>query len=131
MRPDMRLKLTVPTGTLVDESVSRLTADGAHGSFTMLARHADTAVLLVPGLLSYVGSDQQETFVAVDHGVLVKTGDRIRVACQRAVVTGSLGDAETAVNQGLRRQDETETRARTALLRLESEILRRLGELRH
>lgn len=127
----MRLKLTVPAGTLVDERVSRLTAEGAHGSFTMLRRHADTAVLLVPGLLCFVDTNGIETFAAVDHGVLVKTADRVRVACQRAVITGSLGDAETAVRQRFMQQDETEKRARTALLRLESEILRRLGELRH
>lgn len=127
----MRLLLTVPSGRLVDQSVSRMSAESTHGAFTILERHADTVLLVVPGLLSFHDAEGHETFVAVDHGVLVKAGPQVRVACQRAVVGGDLGSAEAAVRSRFLAQDEGEKRARTALLRLEAEILRRVAELRN
>ncbi len=126
----MKLVLSVPTGVLVDTSVGKIVAESDRGSFCVLPRHADTATLLVPGLLAYTGVDGDEVIVAVDEGVLVKTGEQVRVACQRAVVAGDLGSAEATVRERFQTQSEHEKRARSALLRLEADILRRLGELR-
>jgi F-type H+-transporting ATPase subunit epsilon len=126
----MRLLLSVPTGVLVDADVRKIVAEGDRGSFCLLPRHADTAALLVPGLLAYLDADDRETFVAVDEGVLVETGAEVRVACQRAVVAGSLGSAETTVRERFQQLSEREGRTRSAIVRLEAEILRRLGELR-
>ncbi|HLV11307.1 MAG TPA: F0F1 ATP synthase subunit epsilon [Trueperaceae bacterium] len=123
----MRLLLSVPTGVLVDEAVTKVSAESDRGSFTMLPRHADGAVLLVPGLLSYVTAAGEEVFVAVDEGVMVKAGPEVRAACRRAVVAGALESAEAALAERLRSQDEHEKRAKAALLRLEAEVLRRLG----
>ena len=123
----MRLLLSVPTGVLVDEAVTKVSAESDRGSFTMLPRHADGAVLLVPGLLSYVTAAGEEVFVAVDEGVMVKAGPEVRAACRRAVVAGALERAEAALAERLRSQDEHEKRAKAALLRLEAEVLRRLG----
>ena len=125
----MRLLLSVPTGVLVDSRVTKLSAESDFGSFMMLPRHADGAVLLRPGLLSYVSPEGEEVFVAVDDGVLVKAGSEVRVACQRAVVAGALETAEDVLAEHLHEHDEMERRARTALLRLEAEVVRRLGDL--
>jgi F-type H+-transporting ATPase subunit epsilon len=114
----------------VDADVRKVVAESQAGSFCVLPRHADGTTLLVPGLLSYVDDAGAETFVAIDHGVLVKAGDVVRAACQRAVVAGDLGQAEATVRERFRVQSDREKRARSALLRLEADILRRLGELR-
>jgi len=126
----MKLVLSVPTGVLVDTSVGKLVAESDRGSFCVLPGHADTAILLVPGLLAYWGANGDEVIVAVDEGVLVKAGEELRVACQRAVVAGDLGSAEATVRERFQTQSEHEKRARSTLLRLEADILRRLGELR-
>lgn len=126
----MRLLLTVPTGKLVDRTVTRVSAEAPHGTFTILKRHADTVLLITPGLLAFHDEAGKETFVAVDHGVLVKAGSQVRVACQRAVVSGGLADAEAAVRSRFLEGSDTDRRARNALLRLEAEIMRRAGELR-
>jgi F-type H+-transporting ATPase subunit epsilon len=126
----VRLLLTVPSGVLVDAEVDKVVAESSEGSFCLLPRHADGTTLLQPGLLSYLPRDGEETFAAVDHGVLVKAGDVVRAACQRAFVAGGLGQAEATVRERFRVQSEREKRARSALLRLEADILRRLGELR-
>lgn len=126
----MKLLLTVPSGVLVEAEADKIVAESIEGSFCLLPRHADVTTLLVPGLLSYQDENGAEVFAAIDHGVLVKAGDVVRVACQRGVVAGDLGEAEATVRERFRIQSEREKRARSALLRLEADILRRLGELK-
>lgn len=126
----MKLLLSVPTGVLLDTCVRRVSAESDRGSFTMLPRHADTALLLRPGLLSYVDEEGSEVFVAVDEGVLVKAGPAVRVACQRAVVAGALEDARSALARHLHERSEHERKSRAVLMALEADVLRRLGELR-
>jgi F-type H+-transporting ATPase subunit epsilon len=126
----VRLLLSVPSGVLVDAGARKILAESDAGSFCVLPRHADVATPLVPGLLSYLAESGDEIFVAVDEGVLVKVGEQVRVACSRAVVAGDLGTAEATVRERFEVKSEREKRARSALLRLEADILRRLGELR-
>jgi F-type H+-transporting ATPase subunit epsilon len=126
----VRLLITVPTGVLVDEAVRKVVAESLDGSTCLLPRHADATMLLVPGLLAFHDEDGREVFAALDHGVLVKAGDVVRVACQRGVLAGDLGEAESTVRERFRVQSEREKRARSTLLRLEADILRRLGEMR-
>jgi len=125
----MRLLVSVPTGVVLDTSALRVSGVSDRGSFTLLPRHADGAMLIQPGLMSFEAADSDEVFVAVDEGVLVKVGEDVRVACRRAVVAGDLENARTALAEHLSEQDEHETRARAALLSLEAEVLRRLGGL--
>ncbi|MFO7544088.1 MAG: hypothetical protein R6W77_01175 [Trueperaceae bacterium] len=145
----MRLLLTAPSAVLVNAPVAKIFAESEAGAFCILPRHADIATILVPGLLTYVPADTRadgepaaaatatetdaqdgEVVVAIDHGVLVKCADEVRVTCLRAVVAGDLAGAVATVQQRFRQQSEREKRARTMLLRLEADILRRLGELR-
>ncbi|MFO7545895.1 MAG: hypothetical protein R6W77_10410 [Trueperaceae bacterium] len=145
----MRLLLTAPSAVLVDAQVAKIVAESEAGSFCILPHHADVATILVPGLLTYVPADPRkdgdaiaaagamdpddqdgEVVVAIDHGVLVRCADEVRVTCQRAVIAGDLAGAVATVQQRFRQQSEREKRARTMLLRLEADILRRLGELR-
>src|SRR5690554_1066602 len=102
----MRLLLSVPSGVLIDEPIAKVSAESDRGSFTILPLHADGALLLVPGLLTYVTTEAEEVFVAIDDGVLVKAGVDVRVACQRAVVAGDLADAESVLVERLRQQGE-------------------------
>ena len=125
----MRLLVSVPTGVVLDETTTRVSGVSDRGSFTLLPRHADGAMLIQPGLMSYDAADADEVFLAVDEGVLVKVGEDVRVACRRAVVAGDLENARTALAEHFGEQDEHETRARAALLSLEAEVLRRLGGL--
>ncbi len=126
----MRLLLTLPTDVLVDEPAAKVVAESPAGSFCLLPRHLDLATVLVPGLLTFERPDGGEVVVAVDHGVLVKVGDDVRVACQRAFLAGDLDEAERAVAARFLLRSEREQRARAALARLESDVVRRLGELR-
>ncbi|MFN2323441.1 MAG: F0F1 ATP synthase subunit epsilon [Trueperaceae bacterium] len=126
----MKLLLTVPTEVLLDEPVVKVVAESEAGSFCLLPRHLDLATVLVPGLLTAVRPDGAEVVVAVDHGVLVKVGGDVRVACQRAFVASDPDDAARAVRERFELTSEREKHARAVLARLEGDVVRRLADLR-
>jgi len=126
----VRLLLSVPTEVLLDERVTKVIAESPDGHFCLLPRHVDLATVLVPGLLTYLRPGGAEAVVAVDHGVLVKVGDDVRVACERAHPAANAEAAARAVRERFAVQSDREKRARATLARLEGDVVRRLGELR-
>ncbi len=123
----MRLLITLPNRVQVDAEVEKVGAEGSHGSFTMLPRHLDHVVLLEPGILSYT-RDGEEHFVAVDGGILVKVGDRVRVATTAAILGDRLDELERMIAATFRRRDERDRAARAALVRFESRVVHELFE---
>src|ERR1035438_1885412 len=77
----MELKVLLPFGVFVEVSgVSRIVIDTLAGSFGLLPHRLDCAAALVPGILSYESEISNEVFVAVDAGVMVKTGLKVFVS---------------------------------------------------
>ena len=46
----MRLKVLLPAKVAVDEEVTKVTAEAANGSFSLLPRHVDFIAALVPAI---------------------------------------------------------------------------------
>jgi len=123
----MRLKLLLPTHIEIDEEVSKVTAEAVTGAFTLLPRHLDYVAPLVPGILSYEGSSG-ESFVAINGGILVKTGQDVRVAVTEAAADADLATLEQAVRENFQRLDDTQSRAQGAIRRMEADFVRRVIE---
>ena len=124
----MRLKILLPTKTLVDREITKVIAEADNGIFCLLPRHADITAALVPGLLAFE-TGGRETFLAVDEGVLVKAGDEVRVAVRNAVEGRELGQLRNAVEERFRAADEKQKTARSAAARMEAGLVRRFIEL--
>ena len=60
--------------------MTRIVAESAGGSFGLLPRRLDCVAALVPGILVYETPARGEVFVAVDEGVLVKSGRNVLVS---------------------------------------------------
>jgi F-type H+-transporting ATPase subunit epsilon len=125
----MELKVLLPTQVLVSESVRKIVAEAENGSFGLLPRHVDYVAPLTAGILSFVTEDGREEFVAVDEGILVKRGAEVLVSTQRAVKGADLGELRQIIDREFRMLEDRERLTRTALARLESDIVRRLMEL--
>lgn len=125
----MRLRIVVPTDTVVDDTARKVMAEAVNGWFCLLPRHVDFVTALVPGVLAYIDAEGREAFVAVDHGALVKCGRDVRVATPRAVAGADLGDLEAAVEDTFRTVDEHEQQARMAVRKLEATFLQGLTRL--
>jgi F-type H+-transporting ATPase subunit epsilon len=126
----MQLKVLLPTEILLDEEVSQITAEAENGSFSLLPRHIDFVAALAPGLLVYVTAvDDQERFLAVNEGILVKIGPEVLVSTQNAILGPDLGQLQTTIEKQFRILDERERTTRSAMARLEADFARRFMEL--
>lgn len=123
----MRLVVALPNRIELDAEVGAVSAEGVHGSFTMLPHHLDYVVLLESGILSYV-ADGTERYVAIDGGVLTKAGDEVRVSTVAAVPGDRLEDLERTVAERFRHLDERDRTTRAALARIESHVIHELFE---
>ena len=77
----MQLEILLPFQVFADEAaVSRIVAQTRQGSLGLLPHRLDCVATLRPGILIYQTAADGEICVAVDEGVLVKTGTRVRVS---------------------------------------------------
>lgn len=128
----MKLRILLPEKVLLERTVRKVVAEGESGSFGLLPRHVDFVEPLVPGILSFVAYDDdtdEEVFVAVDEGMLVKCGHAVFVSVRNAVVGPELGTLEETVRDRFQRIDEHEDAMRTALAKMESEVIRSFIEI--
>lgn len=119
----MKLTVLLPTGVLVDQEVTKVTAEAENGSFCLLPRHIDFLAALVPGLLSFETAAGEEEFLAVDEGILVKCGAQVMVSTRNAVRGAPLGQLRQAVKERFRVLDERERQAREVLAKLEADLV--------
>lgn len=124
----MQLTIAIPNRITVDRPVTKVSAEGTHGSFTLLPRHLDYVVVLEPGILTYTDEEGVDHYVAVNGGVLTKAGPQVRISTLAAVPGERLEDLERMVEEAFRRLDETEQAARSAQARIENEILHEMFE---
>lgn len=125
----MHLKVLLPTEVLVDEPVTKVIARADNGSFCLLPRHVDFVAALVPGVLLFYPQNGQESYAAIDDGVLVKCGRDVFVSTFNGVRGAELGRLRALVEDRFLELDEHERKARTALARLEARALRGFREL--
>jgi len=122
----MNLRVILPTEIVVEEAVQKVGLEAYNGRHVLLEKHVDFVTLLVPGFLSFEKLDGSEEFVAVDQGVLVKTGNKVEVSVRHAVRGGSLGDLRDKVQEEYRDLDEKERTAQSEIAKLEAGFVRRL-----
>jgi F-type H+-transporting ATPase subunit epsilon len=84
---------------------------------------------LVPGILVYQCESQPESYLAVDEGVLVKTGQEVLISVRRAVSGADLVQLRAAVAQEFLVRDAEQKSLRSSLLKIESSLISRLAAL--
>ncbi len=127
----MNLKILLPFRIFADiGGVSRIVADTPAGSFGLLPHRLDCVAALTPGILTYETDDEGEVYVAVDEGVLVKTGPNVLVSVRRASGGTDLGQLRDAVEQEFLTLDEHEQSVRSVLAKMESDLIRRMAGFR-
>jgi len=128
----MKLKVLLPFRVFTEKTgVLRLTAETRNGSFGILPHRLDCIAALVPGILCYETEADGEAFVAVDEGVLVKTGAEVFVSVRRAMAGNDLGQLRAAIEQDYLNLDEQEKTMRMVMAKLESGFLQRFASFKH
>ncbi len=124
----IHLEVLTPARVVVDEQVSKVSAEARNGSFTLLPRHIDFTASLVPGLLTYTVGEQEHV-LAVEAGILVKQGPLVRVATGGAVEGDDVLSLQRRLRASFKDTTESEQRTRAVLAHLETDAFRRLLEL--
>jgi F-type H+-transporting ATPase subunit epsilon len=128
----MHLKVLLPFQVFAEKTdVTRIVAETREGSFGLLPHRLDCVAALVPGILIYQTESGGDVLVAVDEGVLVKTGADVLVSVRRAIGGTDLGQLHAAVAKEFMTMDANEQSARQATAKLESGFLRRFATLQH
>ncbi len=128
----MKLKVLLPFQVFAEESrVLRIVAETHEGSYGFMPSRLDCVAALVPGILVYETEAEGEVYVAVDEGVLVKTGLEVLVSVRNAIGGSELDQLREAVDREFLTLDEHEQGVRSVLARMESGFIRRLARFHH
>jgi F-type H+-transporting ATPase subunit epsilon len=128
----MNLKVLVPYRIFAEKTgVSRIVVETAAGSFGLLPHRLDCVAALTPGILSYETESGGEVFVAVDEGILVKTGVDVLISVRRAIGGTDLGQLHAEVEKEFLTMDERERNVRSVAEKLETGFLCRFAAFQH
>jgi F-type H+-transporting ATPase subunit epsilon len=125
----MKLKILLPFQVFAQiDDVTRIVVETKEGSYGLLPQRLDCVAALSAGILTYQSASQGEIYLAVDEGIMVKTGNEVRVSVRNAIGGMSLGQLRAAVAQQFVNLDEGEKQVRAVLTKLESGFVRRFAE---
>ena len=128
----MNLKVLLPFGIFAEKTgVSRIVAETREGSFGLLPHRLDCVAALAPGILTYESGAEGEAFVAVDEGVLVKTGMDVLVSVRNAIGGADLGQLREAVEKEFLTLSDEEKNVRSMMAKMESGFIRSLAEFHY
>ena len=128
----MNLKVLLPFRIFAEKiGVSRIVAETRNGSFGLLPRRLDCVAALAPGILICENKAEGEVYMAVDEGVLVKTGADVFVSVRNAIGGTDLGQLREAVEREFLNLNEREESVRSVMAKMESGFIRRLAEFHH
>lgn len=120
----MRLRVRVPTGTVLEAEARKVVAEALEGSIGLLPRHVDYVAVLVPGILLWETPAGEEGLLAVDHGLLVKRAEQVDVAVREAIPGEELASLRRTVRERFVALDERKRASRAALAQLEARFIR-------
>jgi F-type H+-transporting ATPase subunit epsilon len=125
----MNLKVLLPFQIFAHVTgVTRIVAESIQGSFGLLPNRLDCAAALVPGILIYETPAGGPEYLAVDDGVLVKTGADVLVSVRRAIGGANLNSLHQAVKQQFSVLDTQQREVRAAVGKMEGSLIGRLVE---
>jgi F-type H+-transporting ATPase subunit epsilon len=128
----MAIEVLVPFRTFIRrEMVLKIVAQTPKGSYGFLPNRLDCVAPLVPGVLMYATEADGEVYIAVDQGILVKTGRNVVVSVRHAIGGVDLGKLQAAVEDEFLDLDERERSLRGSLAKLESSLIRKYAEFHH
>lgn len=123
----MTLKVLLPHKVFSEEqNVLRIVATTPQGAFGILPNRLDCVASLSAGILVVEVEGEEEAYIAVDEGVLVKTGADVRISVRNAMNGMGLEDLRHALEDEFIQLDEQEQRMRSALTKMESGFVQRL-----
>jgi F-type H+-transporting ATPase subunit epsilon len=123
----MSLKVLLPFEVFADESeVERIVLETSQGSYGLLPKRLDCVAAIVPGIITYQRAEGGERYIAVDAGVLVKTGTEVSISVRHAIAGKDLAQLRTSVEAAFNQQSAEEKKVQWVFQKMESDFIHRL-----
>ena len=127
----MTLKILLPFKVFLKESeVRQISVETSLGSVGFLPQRLDCAAVLVPGIMEYETTGSGIKFIALDEGILVKTGLVVTISVRNAIGGASLGELQDLVKKEFLELDEREKSIRSTMAKLESDFIHQFERFR-
>ncbi len=128
----INLKVLLPFEVFAEKTgVLHIVAETHAGSFGLLPHRLDCVAALAPGILVYETEAEGEVYMAVDEGVLVKTGLDVLVSVRNAIGGTDLGELRDSVEREFLDLNEREQGVRSVMAKMESGFIRRMVGFHH
>ncbi len=128
----MDLKILLPNKVFNETgNVKSIVAETIAGSYGILPQRLDFAAPLAPGIFSYQTSEGQTQYLALDEGIIIKTGNQVLVSVRNAVQGADLGKLHEAIDKEFLQQHNDEKSARLLMAKMESGLLQNIEKLRN
>jgi F-type H+-transporting ATPase subunit epsilon len=128
----MKLRILLPSRVFADKAdVESIVAETSQGELGLLPHRLDCVAALEPGILTYRTAAEGTVYLAVDEGVMVKTGPDVLVSVRHAIGGTDLSQLHEAVKREFLTLDEQERDVRAAVARMEVGLISQLTEFQH
>lgn len=125
----MNLKILLPFQVYAEKTgIVRIVAETDEGSFGLLPNRLDCVAALIPGILVFEPEGESEAYLAVDEGILIKTGRDVLVSVRNAMEGTDLDTLREAVRDEFLNLDAHEQHMRRMMAKMESGFIRRFSE---
>ena len=127
----MTLKILLPFKVFMEtKNVKRIVMETSAGSYGFLPQRLDCTAALRPGILLYETLNDGEKYIAIDEGVMIKSGAEVLVSVRNAIGDAPLGKLRSLVEKEMMHLDESEINARSVMAKLETGFIRSFQKLR-
>jgi F-type H+-transporting ATPase subunit epsilon len=128
----MHLKILLPTEIFADKTgVRSIVVETTGGSLGLMEHRLDCVAALTPGILSYEAENQRVVYLAVDEGVMVKTGADVLISVRHAIEGTDLSQLHDEVKKRFLKLDQEERAVRDMVAKMESGFVGRFAEFQH
>jgi F-type H+-transporting ATPase subunit epsilon len=125
----MTLRVVLPLEVLLEqEGVTDIVVETTQGRMGFRPLRLDCVAFVIPGILTYETKDGKKSYVALDEGVLVKSGPSVTLSIHGGAAGPNLGTLEATVEEEFMKERERERQVRHMLERLELSFMRRCVE---
>lgn len=120
----MDLKILLPYRIFAEiKNVSSIVTETSEGSFGLLPNRLDCIAAIVPSIFTYETESKTKHYLAVNEGILVKTGHQVTVSVRNAYGGTDLAKLRESVEEEFKKLDDSERDLRVSMAKMESGFL--------
>ena len=129
----INLRVYTPDKLVVEDVIKKINVNGKEGSFTILPKHIDYVSSFVDSVIAYVDNNEKTKFLAVNQGILIKTGRNLEISTFNVIKSNSLLELKNVLKLSVEEDNKNEEKRKKIndnLKKMEFLMLNKLTKFR-